>query len=433
MGEGYHSLGGVSVGWILSASAIKHVSISPRSILSLVASIAIGLSACGGEQPVPSASVSVRDSAGVRIVTSARPRWGASDAWLVQAEPSLEIPSDFGDPEHFLFGARHVHRMDDGRLLVGNGGSRQLLAFDSLGSFLGPIGRPGQSPGETERVFGLFSCAGDTIVVDEGSRISTWDSDFGFVRTERTAGRLVDGRSNIVEVSDDCSSGLFPNLVYEPPTAGQGAKRLSMSLHWATLDGLSRDTVAEFHGVELYPWTINGESTGTRLPFGKEAVWTTFEDQTHLGLEDDFEVRTYGRRGRLLRIARWEAAHQPVTDDDIDFFADGLRRLLERAPDEAFIYAPADHFQLPSRKPTYSRLVTDDEGNLWVQQYGRYNPYEPETDPDWWVFEATGQWLGEVVMPPSLAVIKIQDGVVIGRVLDELDVEAIRLHKIDKR
>jgi len=369
----------------------------------------------------------------VQIVTSAGPHWDADEAWAIEEHPSLEIPSDFGDPDHFLFFARHVQRMDDGGLLVGNGGSHQLLAFDSLGTFLGPVGRPGQGPGETERVFGLLSCAADTIVVHEGARISLWDPDFEFVRTERTAGRLMDGRSDIVAVSDDCSAGLFPNFVYEPPSAGQGAKRLSMSLHWATLDGLSRDTVAEFLGVEFYPWTINGQSTGTRLPFGKEAVWTTFDDPTHLGLQGDFEVRTYGRRGRLLRIARWEATPQPVTDDDIDFFAAGLRRLLEQAPEEAFLYAPVDHFELPSRKPTYSRLLTDDEGNLWVQQYGRYNPYEPETDPDWWVFDPTGQWLGEVVMPAGLAVIKIQDGFVIGRALDELDVEALRLHRIDKR
>ena len=424
-------LRGASLGRIFSASALTHTSTTARSILSLIASTAIGLSACGGEQPVPLASIV--DSAGVQIVTSARPRWEADDSWLVEEEPSIEIPSDFGDPEHYLLGAHHVQRMDDGRLLVGNRDPRQLLAFDSLGGFLGPIGRPGQGPGETERVFGLFSCAADTIVVDEGSRISIWDSDFNFVRTERTAGRLLDSGNNIRAVSDDCSAGLFPDLAYEPPSAGQGAVRLSASLHWATLDGLSRDTVAEFLGVELYPWTINGESTGTRLPFGKDAVWATFEDQTHLGLQDDFEIQTYGRRGRLLRIARWEAAHQLVTDDDIDFFADGLRRRNEQYPEEAFIYAPADHFRFPSLKPTYSRLLTDDEGNLWVQQYGPYNPYEPETDPDWWVFDSAGQWLGEVVMPPGLAVITIQDGFVIGRVLDELDVEAIRLHRIDKR
>ena len=186
-----------------------------RSILSLIAGTGIGLSACGGEPPA--ALASVIDSAGVQIVTSAGPHWDADEAWAIEEHPSLEIPSDFGDPDHFLFFARHVQRMDDGGLLVGNGGSHQLLAFDSLGTFLGPVGRPGQGPGETERVFGLFSCAADTIVVHEGARISLWDPDFEFVRTERTAGRLMDGRSDIVAVSDDCSAGLFPNFVYEPP------------------------------------------------------------------------------------------------------------------------------------------------------------------------------------------------------------------------
>ena len=269
-------------------------------------------------------------------------------------------------------------------------------------------------------------------MVDEGARISLWDAEFNFVRTERTAGRLAEGRSNIQAISDDCSSGLFPNLIYEPPSAGQGALRLSASLHWATLDGLSRDTVTEFLGVEVYPWTINGQSTGTRLPFGKEAVWTTFEDQVYLGLENEFEIRVYGRRGRLIRVVRWEAARQPVTAEDIDFFADGLRRFQDRYPEEAHFYAPVEHFQLPSHKPTYSRLLADDEGNLWVHRYGPYNPYEPETGSGWWVFDPAGQWLGEIQMPSGLVVGTIQGGFVIGLVLDENDVETIRFHAINR-
>jgi 6-bladed beta-propeller protein len=384
------------------------------------------------DEPAPPSTVTVVDSAGVRIVTSELPAWEADlgGGWSVEEAPAIEIPGDFGDPDHYLFGAYYLNRMEDGRLVIGNRGSRQLLVFDSVGTFVRPIGQPGQGPGEFESVFGLFACAGDTLIIDEGARISVWDSALNFVRNERTSGRLVDGRANIRAVSGDCSAGLFPNQVYETPSAGQGVLRLPTSLHWATLDGASRDTVVEFEGVETYPWTMNGQLVATRLPFGKETTWTTHDDLLYLGTEDSYEVEVRDRVGRLVNIVRWGANRQSVTAEDVDYFEEGRRRYLANYPEEERLYAPLEHFPLPEFKPAYSRLLVDDEGYLWIQAYGRYNPFEPDTERAWAVFDTDGGWLGQVEMPEGLDVRAIQDGFVIGLHLDDFDVEHIRFHTI---
>jgi hypothetical protein len=82
----------------------------------------------------------------------------------------------------------------------------------------------------------------------------------------------------------------------------------------------------------------------------------------------------------------------------------------------------------PGAFPTYTRLVADTYGHLWAE---RFTP-PGESGSRWAVFDAEGAFLGHVAMPDDLEVTEIGADYVLGIHRDELDVERVRLHAIER-
>ena len=95
----------------------------------------------------------------------------------------------------------------------------------------------------------------------------------------------------------------------------------------------------------------------------------------------------------------------------------------ERAIRRAF-----DGLEPPEAEPTFQALVVDDEGWLWAQTYQESSPDDAVT---WLLFDLDGRGRGSVVMPEGLSVQAISRDFVAGVWRDELDVEYVRLHRID--
>ena len=377
-------------------------------------------------------SLTVRDSAGVRIVESRVPEWSAGvSGWTVDPLPELEIRGDFAEPDHYLFRVGHVVRMADRRIVVGNGGTSQIFLFDSLGSFVGAEGGPGDGPGEFQRLEGLFRCQNDDLVVRERSRLSVLDPDAKFLRTVRTVGTLAE-TPRFEAISSDCSAALFVGNVPRPPFT-PGVTERSRTLYWSPLEGGSRDTVATVVALRLYVWEENGEVEAVEIPFQAQPTWThSPQDEIFLGLAQGFEVRVLGRDGGLLEVIRWAYELEPVTSDELSSFAEEVRLFLQEHPSEGRFWAPLEDLPIADYKPAYSRLLVDDQGLLWVQQFGRWSLYGPGPSDQWWVFDTSGRWLGAVVMPPDLTVLAVEKDFVIGVFLDALDVQNIRLHRLNR-
>ena len=207
----------------------------------------------------------------------------------------------------------------------------------------------------------------------------------------------------------------------------------STTLYWAPLEGGSRDTVATLVRDRFYVWEEKGEIEGVAIPFQAQPTWThSPQDEIFLGLAQGFEVRVLGRDGGLVEVIRWAYELEPVTPDDLSSFAEEVRLFLQEYPSERRFWPPLEDLPIADYKPAYSRLLVDDQGLLWVQQFGRWGLYGPGPSDDWWVFDTSGRWLGAVVMPPDLRVVAVEKDFVIGVFLDALDVENIRLHRLNK-
>ena len=123
----------------------------------------------------PQESVSVTDSAGVRVVESSGPAWSAGAGWRLGTEPTLTIGAVTGDLNYLFQGISHVLRLEDGTIVVADRGANELRLFDAAGGFIRSLGGPGEGPGEFQLLNEVWT-RGDTILVSDNiqSRISVF-------------------------------------------------------------------------------------------------------------------------------------------------------------------------------------------------------------------------------------------------------------------
>ena len=83
---------------------------------------------------------------------------------------------------------------------------------------------------------------------------------------------------------------------------------------------------------------------------------------------------------------------------------------------------------VPSEKPAYGGLLSDEVGNLWVGVWTLY----PEVPEQWTILDPAGGWLGSLVMPGRFFPFAIGEDWVLGVETDELDVEYVVLYPLNK-
>ncbi|MBW3569577.1 MAG: hypothetical protein KY467_00600, partial [Gemmatimonadetes bacterium] len=125
-----------------------------------------------------------RDSAGVRIVQSARPAWGDQRPWTVQPEPALQIGTVDGPAEHQLTGVTGAVRLAGGGIVVANGGAQELRFYDGQGRLVRAVGRAGGGPGEFQTLDALVPYRGDSVAAwdTRQRRLSVFGADGGLGR-----------------------------------------------------------------------------------------------------------------------------------------------------------------------------------------------------------------------------------------------------------
>lgn len=382
----------------------------------------------------------VLDSAGVRIVENHWPAWQETGPWGLEASHTLRSGSGKAGPEQILYQVRGVQQLNNGQIVVANAGSSQLLWYDEHGEFLRAIGRKGNGPGEFTSMYGLYRCAGDTLVVNEFRRVSFWDPHGQYVRMQRINIRPRDRLSQVLEgIGLDCSSLLIRTQTIESPPPIGSIVRPPYWLYWERHNG-RRDTVAaRVPWAEFFGGWLNGVHVSLVRPWGHHSAWAIDGDHVYLGLGDRPEVRMFDPKGRLVRIIRWDGEGEPITAADRRLYSERRRAYLRDKPSNfGEIYIAREKAPLPQRKPAYSRLLADDEGNLWAQKYpmgaaGRkdLSAWKSRDFPEeWTVFDRDGRWLGDVTVPANHEVLAIQRGHVVTVWRDSLDAEQIRFLRI---
>jgi len=86
--------------------------------------------------------------------------------------------------------------------------------------------------------------------------------------------------------------------------------------------------------------------------------------------------------------------------------------------------------ELPHRPthPFFDALLIDATGHVWTRQSS-----VGSATRSWLVFDPGGIWLGTVSVPGSLRITDIGRDYVLGVYRDDLDVQSVRLYKLDRR
>lgn len=375
----------------------------------------------------------VRDSAGVRIVESAEPRWRAGNGWRVGSTPRFTIGDQAGDRRYELHRVTGALRLSDGRIVVANAGAAQLRLYSARGEHLRDIGRRGSGPGEFDWIHGIWPALCDSVLIfDPGQRrVSVISPRGDFVRSFQPE---LSQEHGIPSIAANFADGSLVSIGARgmPHPAALGFVTDNMfAAGPGLIDGLTW-TFARYTPTGSY---LNGigevrESPrwrGSRiryLPFSIGApVSAAGEALLYLGNGSAFEVEVRTSDGALAQILRWRGRPREVTRNDVARFRSAA---LERTRDENHRRDEErwlDEVHFPDRMPAYQSVLIDALGHLWVEQYRA--PWEKQ--PRWWIFDPDGSWLGEVATPAGFMPRQIGRDYLLALGRGEDDVEIVAL------
>ena len=392
------------------------------------------LAGCAAEPPA--VMVVSRDSVGIEIVENTAVRSSGLDQWQFSAEPVLEIGTVEGDPNQEFNGVIGAVRLSDGRILVGDRGSRELRFFDEEGNHRLTVGGPGEGPGEFGRLAAIDVLPGDTVVASDWpvGTLTWFDPLGGYVDKTRLGpfwpgliGRTMADGSLLV---DDYERGSYGNeLEWWAATGQESHFRPTGVVVRVTRDGSSVDTLGEIVGEEWYKiGKLRQGLTIHAAPFARTTQVAWNRDRFFVGETGRPEVEVYRLDGALVQIVRWEAEPTPVTGDDHDVFRDevlnGLTRPNRRPDYERWLAA----VPYPESKPFFRELAADPSGHLWVQPWERGS----EDRNRWLVFAPSGRLTAEVEVPAAHTILDLGTDYAVTVWKDDLDLEYVRIYHVSR-
>lgn len=379
----------------------------------------------------------VRDSAGVAIVESAGPAWGNGEGWRVAAEPTVDIGVIEGDEAYQLHRVSDVDRLSDGTIVVAE--NTRLRLYDEGGRHLRDVGREGDAPGEFRWIASLQVLAGDTLLLHDprARRVTLVRPDGSVVATVPVHTPRPLRAGSILGL-------LGGNLIgfASAPTEGdaEGFRRDTVLYVAYGRDGELADTLASALGRERIEQSTAVAASGggvtfhTRemtIPFGRDVHHALGGRQLAVAQDDVWQIDVYGADGSLERsLRRSDVAPRAMSPDLVERYVGWMM-------DNAVVVGGAPEGQhekqirearYPESLPVFLRLRVDAEGSVWAEDFR----FPSEEQPRWSVFDTEGQLLGSVETPPGLTVHAIGADWVLGTWRDELDVEHVRLHRLER-
>ena len=429
------------------------ISTHPSMFPLALALAAAGCEAVPGGDVPPDAGTQIQDSAGIILVENARPADGSRLGWQVGSEPLISIGTVEGGEDFQLHWVDDALKLRDGRVVVANGGSHQLLVFDEAGRYLAAWGQRGEGPGDfggswgtnglgPPQLFSMERWPGDSLAVCHGLATAGAKQFVSFWDTRGNYGRRLNlARTDYVPQCHDVLPGRGILAIHWTPVPALDhekglSRQVDLELFVVAGDGSLRGSLGFHPGAEnFWHWEDHrGDGTGFFIPnppFQKSLVWSAWGELVLVAPTERYELRAYRHDGSLVRIVRRENDVRSPTEADLDSYRADRRRDAERWPPDArrLFLAALDALPLPESFPAISAIEVDLLGNLWVREY---NLPGQDDRAVWTVFDPEGLALGFVETPPDLVIYEIGEDYILGKVLDDLRVEYVQLWRLDR-
>ena len=402
----------------------------------LLCAVVIPLAGCGDGRSAPEGVVSVRDSAGVRIVEGG----GELGRWIVDSVPEAAIGSRAADTTQLLFRTQGALRLTDGRTVIALSTPPMLRWFDESGTYVAGAGRRGEGPGEFAGegfINQLWPLSGDSVATWEHypPRMQVFGPDGQYARATSLTLPPEMGEGTFPQVVGRLGAGFVAFLMppFEPGTPGEVVREETSYLRWDA-DGQYVGEIERLPGFTQFTFAYrfpDGQErlTRGRPPFAKiPAAWSGGNRFYYAGNESD-EIRVYAADGHLVSLLRPGVAVRSVTSDDIAAYRS---ETMARAPaDPATRRQWEDQLNespYPDAFPIYRLLRVDRTGMLWAETYR----IPGASESIWWVFDPEGVRVAEVRTPLAWRVFDIGEDYLLALERDELDVEYVRRYRLQR-
>lgn len=415
------------------ASSIKVARLSVTTAIGLVCG-----ASCTGT-PEDRSAVSVRDSAGIRIIESRDPAWGDSMRWHIAETPTTVIGAvSSADPSIQFSRVTGLVRLSDGSIVVLDGQESEIRWFDAAGRHIATRGGRGRGPAEFNYAAMLLRLAGDTLLVEDRPRIEhvLFAPRGTFVREE-----IIDhARLTALGVWSECLSRTLPDrslLACRPEpghpqfgaSPGPGHHR-SYSRYVRVPRSLSSAIPLGLEGgIEQWGVEHNGRTQFAVHPFHARTVVAAGGEPLRIAIaiNPEYSIEIWTSNGELAHIVRRVAARRAPTRSEREEARQSLARFAHG--DQALANRFAAELEEPDSIPAASGLLIDSQNHLWVMRSG-FLPSQNAAVAD--VFDETGTYLGELKFPDRFTAHEIGTDYVLGVRRDSNNVPFVELYELDR-
>lgn len=394
----------------------------------------VGLAGCdaGAEE---ASNVEVRDSADVMVTESSAPVWSDGVGWTVAAEPAVSIGVEEGDPAYQLYRVWSALRLPEGGIVVGNSGSSEVRFYDAEGRHVRSAGGTGGGPGEFAEFSSMRLCLlpDDGLLVEDGfaGRFHRFTPAGEYLETRRLE-EMANGRPPAILGCFGDGALLGVNPAGDPSLRGSPGEVIPpMEMDYLRIPPGGGDPVL-LARVPDRPRYVNQVGQIIHYPYiplmpervvaaGRSGLWLASGGEARAERRDE--------TGTVDQVARWSGgARRPVGEVWDRYVTGSLESIQNDNQRRQYARFYEQELPLPDSTPAVHALIVDETGSVWAERYRL--PWE--TERVWDVLDADGRWLGPVTMPPRFTPLQIGEDFVLGRHLDELGVERVRVHRLVK-
>ncbi|MEX2284297.1 MAG: 6-bladed beta-propeller [Gemmatimonadota bacterium] len=357
------------------------------------------------------ADVTMRVENGVTIVENPGLDIADSLAWSIDTTDVVRIGVVDGPDEYMFSRLIAALFLPGDEILIADGTAHELRIFDARGQFVRKTGRRGRGPGEFTYLSNVLHYFGDSILVidREGGRANVLDPNLVYVRQFRPtlrdssadspgssgslAGFFDDGRAFFRDYLNVCR-GIDPFR--------EGFCVDSLAFFAADQNGATRARFGHFVYDRYERYRVGpGHFTGWREPH-PQPIWAIQGDRFYYGDAMRFEILVFKNDGSLERrirvgqtAPRFEKNVVWPKQDPPPNASPDIKRGTEVATNAQATAA------LPDTFPSFSDLLVDDVGNIWVREYLPPSLL-PDLKPRWFVFDPEGRLRWSIRSPAGM-------------------------------
>ena len=389
----------------------------------LILALLTPLIACAPDtSPSTLAPPHIVDSAGVRIVTyNSTPT--ATAPFQLAAEPRYRHGANPGD---YSFQEASAGRLlPDGTAVVYDQWNVELVAFSPDGRTHTVLATEGEGPGEVGYVDAVFALGQDSVLVADPNlaraTLFVGDSVARITALPRSASLDVKGVGSPGELLMATSYASFSD-----EEAWRPGHMARFDMETGALD-----TIAAYDFMPRIPAGLEWEMIPA---IGEVTVGGGHFVQTR---SDRPEVIWRLPDGTTTQIVRWQAVPALLTEEWMQPI-EAQHRLEVRKhnpnlPDARITESTRQimamyRASIGRPMPLFADPFTDIEGSVWLPSYKPDG--ERHSVPPYTVIAPNGTWLGTVDAPPRFRILDVAGGLVLGMVVDEMDVESVVVYEL---